>query len=804
MHITEVKHPVLEPEDGLLLGNGDLSVSIYQKSDQIVWRFGKNDVWDRRFDNSDDPEPTHIDEVARGIRDEGWVSKSYRGGGMGSGDASRSQPADPKRMKELCDGAPAYADRPYPCPKPVGELAVELPVDQHGLEISQKVLIEKGEAEIECSWESGAKFRFFCFIPPHTNALVVHWEVENWREGTRTGGTGPIRFILYRWADPDIKAFACDLEARAGYWYYEGSIDSGKVTPLPNPTVHQIAGRTVIEQTFHPDLEYADGFRYALAPFVTDLEIEPQAQYNCGDALVHLRRRKLDLTGWLAVAVPASSDDRGLEGELERVTDLLSDDPAGVMQQWRHDTHAAAEKFWSQSSVEIDDPVLEAAWYETLHARRCVYRRGVIAPGLAFPSTVRDYSLWHGDYHTNYNYQQPFWGNLGSNHVEMADSFFPGMKHMVEIGRKLAHDYWNCRGTFIQLTGYPFPINDDPYGTGGICRMAYMTGWVASYWWWRYLYTQDDEWLRTEAYPIIRDGALFYTDFLNKGDDGLYHAFPSMQGESFYTGRVKDYTDRPQVIRHARYCLQLAANAAEILDADADLRNQWQEIVDHLARPDDVGASELTETEQRRMDRNFPEFVSPDGCRPQTDEHTFLNQMKKNTDWAGGVGGVPRPWTRAVREGPFDPDAALPYIRRLLSRERQPNGVMRGLGADDMGYIGAYVEATGILMPLLEMMLQSWDGAIRVFPAWPKNIDASFRTLRAEGAFLVSAVWRDGAVRSLSIRSERGRPCRVANPWPGEAGVVAQDGRKIETTAEADGTICFDTKPGDEYHLQPS
>ena len=77
MHTIEIDHLILEPEEGLLLGNGDLSVSIYQQANTIVWRFGKNDVWDRRLDTSDDAEPAHIAELIRGIRDEGWVSESY-------------------------------------------------------------------------------------------------------------------------------------------------------------------------------------------------------------------------------------------------------------------------------------------------------------------------------------------------------------------------------------------------------------------------------------------------------------------------------------------------------------------------------------------------------------------------------------------------------------------------------------------------------------------------------------------------------------------------------------------------------
>ena len=55
------------------------------------------------------------------------------------------------------------------------------------------------------------------------------------------------------------------------------------------------------------------------------------------------------------------------------------------------------------------------------------------------------------------------------------------------------------------------------------------------------------------------------------------------------------------------------------------------------------------------------------------------------------------------------------------------------------------------------MLLQSHMGIIRVFPAVPDSWqDVSFRNLRAQGTFLVSAEKRDGRVVSVEIRSEKG------------------------------------------------
>jgi hypothetical protein len=72
------------------------------------------------------------------------------------------------------------------------------------------------------------------------------------------------------------------------------------------------------------------------------------------------------------------------------------------------------------------------------------------------------------------------------------------------------------------------------------------------------------------------------------------------------------------------------------------------------------------------------------------------------------------------------------------------------------------------------------DPVIRLFSAWPKDWNASFQ-LRAQGAFLVRSTFENGSVRSVRILSERGAPCRVANPWPGSRVSLVRDGAKAET-----------------------
>lgn len=109
-HVLEVNERLLCPDDGLILGNGDLSVSVYQTVDRIVWRFGKGDVWDRRLDLTDNPPPLSIEELAHGIKVEGWKCGPY------GGPVEALHGTDnPERMKEVCQEGtpPSEKHRPF-------------------------------------------------------------------------------------------------------------------------------------------------------------------------------------------------------------------------------------------------------------------------------------------------------------------------------------------------------------------------------------------------------------------------------------------------------------------------------------------------------------------------------------------------------------------------------------------------------------------------------------------------------------------------------------------------------------------
>ena len=114
---------------------------------------------------------------------------------------------------------------------------------------------------------------------------------------------------------------------------------------------------------------------------------------------------------------------------------------------------------------------------------------------------------------------------------------------------------------------------------------------------------------------------------------------------------------------------------------------------------------------------------------------------------------------------------------------------------------GGSENCAGVPATVNEMLLQAHQGKIRVFPVWPRERPASFGRLRAPGAFLISGEIREGEIRPVEIESERGRTCRLVNPWPGRP-VVLKTAGGGEQRLSGD-LLEWPTRAGERYTLEP-
>jgi hypothetical protein len=103
------------------------------------------------------------------------------------------------------------------------------------------------------------------------------------------------------------------------------------------------------------------------------------------------------------------------------------------------------------------------------------------------------------------------------------------------------------------------------------------------------------------------------------------------------------------------------------------------------------------------------------------------------------------------------------------------------------------------------LLLQSWGGVIRIFPAVPGRWhDVAFQDLRTEGAFLVSGTIHKGVVSGVRVRSEAGKPCVVRNPWAGKDLQVREVTGQPVATERSGNNYSFPTVAGGVYSLSPT
>ena len=118
-----------------------------------------------------------------------------------------------------------------------------------------------------------------------------------------------------------------------------------------------------------------------------------------------------------------------------------------------------------------------------------------------------------------------------------------------------------------------------------------------------------------------------------------------------------------------------------------------------------------------------------------------------------------------------------------------------------MAEMGIWFENFALPAVINECLMQSYNGIIRLFPNWPENKEAEFKTLRAAGGFLVSSSIVDGKVKYFSIFSENDKKFKLYNPWDPQIKLNMTRGGSLEII-EGD-IIEIDMKKGQSVLIQP-
>jgi alpha-L-fucosidase 2 len=439
------------------------------------------------------------------------------------------------------------------------------------------------------------------------------------------------------------------------------------------------------------------------------------------------------------------------------------------------------QNYWQQSSVAIPDPQLEKQYYLEMYKFGAASRKGAPPITLQAVWTADNGKLppWKGDLHNDLNTQLSYWPSYAGNHPEEGAVFTDWLWDHRSGFENYAHQVFGADG--LNVPGVA-TLNGAAMGGWHMYSLSPTVGaWLAQHFYLQWRFTMDRDFLKNRAYPWISETAAFLEQVtvLNNGIRSL----PMSSSPEFNDNRIDawflDMTNYDLAL--CRFTFEKAAELALELNL-TDEANHWEKILSQFGRfdLDDTGGLSIAKGfPLNESHRHFSHLMAfhPLGLLNYDNkadnkiiENSMLRLEKNGTlQWCG----YSFSWQANMYARMYRGEDAARVLRVFSTCFCSPNsfhlnGDQCKAGYSSMTYDpftleGNFAFASG----LQEMLIQSHNGLIRIFPAVPadwKNI--SFENLRTEGAFLISAIKKDGMIDSFTITAPEGGTARIRLPFP--------------------------------------
>lgn len=416
---------------------------------------------------------------------------------------------------------------------------------------------------------------------------------------------------------------------------------------------------------------------------------------------------------------------------------------------------------------------------------------------------------WSSDYHFNVNIQMNYWPAEVANLSETAIPLVEYVESLREPGRKTAEMHCGIEGAMENKNGWTVNTMNNPFG---FTAMGWefdwgwaptSNAWISQNLWEHYNFTDDKDYLRENIYPIMKEAAQFWTQFLVEytHSDGKTYLVSSPSYSPEHGPRTVGTTFDQELIWQL---FTDTIKASETLEIDEEFRAELENKRERLLKPQIGKHGQVQEWKDDIDDpnNNHRHISHLVGLYPGTQinqkDTPELYEAAKVTMNHRGDGGTG--WSKANKINLWarllDGDRAHRLLENQLTTSTLENLFDTHPPFQIDGNMGA-------VSGMAEMLVQSHLGTINPLPALPTAWeDGSFDGLKARGNFEISANWNNNSLNLLKIKSGSGNDCYLEYPGITEAIITDANGNKITPEVVSENVVKFQTEVNGEYKVE--